>query len=109
MIFLISLYIAPLLPLPIAMLVHGGSNWRGWRIPLIFSLSYMVLLASGFFFVWYCYVAGYEDWIIANIVPQVTGFLGFPASWIAFIWSLRDSSSLARPTENSVSQEDVSG
>jgi hypothetical protein len=89
MLFLLLLYVAPLVPLPLAIWLHGR-KWESVRAPVYFSVAYILLLCLGFYYVWYSYSRGYQDWIMANIVPQGTAFLGIPISWIVFFASLRD-------------------
>jgi hypothetical protein len=92
MFYLLSIYLAPLAPLPIAIWIHGR-KWKSIRIVLYFSAVYILILCLGLYYVWYSYTRGYQDWIMANIVPQGTAILSIPISWVAFFATLRDRNS----------------
>lgn len=100
MFFLISIYLAPLAPLPLAIWIHGR-KWKAIRSPIYFSVVYILLLFLGFYYVWYSYTRGYRDWIMANIVPQGTAFLSIPISWVVFFATIRDESSSAAESRES--------
>jgi hypothetical protein len=86
MVFLIVLfYLSPLAAIGIVGLFFGWKS-KQMRRPYIFATCYLVLQAFAFGFVWYCYRQGYQDSVMANIVPQGFAFLGLLASWIAFIF-----------------------
>lgn len=87
---MIAFFLAPLFPPAVALWVHDRSS-PGLRIPLIFAGLYALSELSAFAYVWYCFSAGYQDWIMANIVPQGIAFLAIPISWVAFIFSFRNA------------------
>ncbi len=79
-------YVAPLIPLPIALWVHGR-KWSDLRWVVRFSVGYVVLQALAFYFVYYCFSRGYQDAIMSLMFPQAFAFFGLPVSWIVFICS----------------------
>ncbi len=96
MIYLGLLYLSPLAALSFALFAHGR-DWAGLRLPVYFSLGYLILQGFSFGFVWYCFSQGYQDWIVANLIPQGLAYLSLPASWVVFIMSFSQTSSEEDP------------
>jgi hypothetical protein len=75
--WLLILFAAPLLPLPVAHVLKlaGSPSFRSLKI---FSAAYLVLQILANAYLWYCYLAGYRDWMVGLLFPYLLAYLGIP-------------------------------
>lgn len=87
--FILLFFVAPLIPLPIALWVHG-CKWDSVRWPARFSIIYALLQGLAYYYCYCCFSRGYEDALYSLIVPWGIAFLALPTSWLFFLFSFPD-------------------
>lgn len=81
--FAVCLFLLPLVFLPI-LRIWAPKRQHGLRRLKWFSLVYLAAQALANAYLWYCYLNGYADWMIALTFPYLVAYLGLLIGVVLF-------------------------
>lgn len=85
--FMPTIMLVPLIYLPLIRLLATKATGLNLRRLKNFTWTYLAcqLLANAY--LWYCFLGGYQDWIMALSVPYLVAYIGIVVGAVFFLGS----------------------